>query len=140
MCRLLLQFVGTGQPVFFILRLSKKDIRDLVKGAMRLGLEDIDSIDNIIQKRTKTLMLQMIHDSDHFINNFLEQCPSGRYRHVKYRSSWGWDSFLRSMSIKLNEFFNYYYLFSMYIILVSINARFSLNISKVLQPIFRNTA
>ena len=49
-------------------------------------------------------LLQMIHDSDHFINNFLEQCPSGRYRHTKYRSSWGRDSFLRSMSIKLNEF------------------------------------
>ena len=83
---------------------SKKDIRDVVKRALRLGLEDIDSIDNIIQKRTKTLMLQMIHDSDHFINNFLEQCPSGRYRHTKYRSSWGRDCFLRSMSIKLNEF------------------------------------
>ena len=54
---------------------SKKDIRDVVKRALRLGLEDIDSIDNIIQKRTKTLMSQMIHESDHFINNFLGQCP-----------------------------------------------------------------
>ena len=54
---------------------SKKDIRDVVKRALRQGLEDIDSIDNIIQKRTKTLMSQMIHESDHFINNFLGQCP-----------------------------------------------------------------
>ena len=79
-------------------------MRDVVRRALRLGLEDIDSIDNIVQKRTKTLMLQMIHESDHFINHFLEQCPSGRNRHTKYRSAWGRDSFLRSMSIKLNEF------------------------------------
>ena len=79
-------------------------MRDVVRRALRLGLENIDSIDNIVQERKKTLMLQVIHDSDHFINNFFEQCPSGRYRHTKYRSAWGIDSFLRSMSININEF------------------------------------
>ena len=53
MCRLLLQIVVTGQPVFFILGLGKIDIRDVVKRALRLGLEDIDSIDNIIQSEPK---------------------------------------------------------------------------------------
>ena len=60
-------------PILYTSLFSRSK-RDLVKRALRLGLEEIDSIDNIIQKRTKTLMLQMIHDSDHFINNFLEQC------------------------------------------------------------------
>ena len=55
MCRLLLQLVVTGQPVFFILGLSKIDIRDVhvVKRALRLGLEDIDRIDDIIQSEPK---------------------------------------------------------------------------------------
>ena len=37
---------------------------------------------------TKTLALRYIHDDYHFINDFLPQCPSGRYRTVKYRTMW----------------------------------------------------
>jgi len=25
---------------------------------------------------------------NHFLNDFLEKCPSGRYRTIKYRSTW----------------------------------------------------
>ena len=37
-----------------------------------------------IAERTKTLALRYIHDDDHFINDCLSLCPSGRYRTVKY--------------------------------------------------------
>jgi len=41
---------------------------------------DFGDIDNLIDVRTKTLLLQYIHDDNHFLNDFLEKCPSGRYR------------------------------------------------------------
>ena len=45
-------------------------------------------IDTPIADQTKTLALRYIHDDYHFINDFLPQCPSGRYRTVKYRTMW----------------------------------------------------
>ena len=64
----------------------------------------------------------MIHDSDHFINNFLQQCPTvapNTEAHEEETASWDpWA--LSSMS-----FYNRYYLFSMRIIFVSICEVFS---------------
>ena len=42
-------------------------------------------------------------DKNHFMHNFLELCPSGRLRHVKYRISWGKGRFLKQMCVMLNE-------------------------------------
>jgi len=30
-----------------------------------------------------------IHDDNHLLNDFLEKCPSGRYRTIKYTSTHG---------------------------------------------------
>jgi hypothetical protein len=49
------------------------------------------------------LLLQYINDDKHFINDFLEKCPSGRYRTIKYRTTWGRGSFLRQAALKLNK-------------------------------------
>ena len=46
--------------------------------ATKLGIDHPD-IDTLIADRTKTLALRYIHDDDHFINDFLSQCPYGRY-------------------------------------------------------------
>ena len=83
---------------------DKKQLRHFFKEALKLGIKDLGDIDNLIDNRTKTLLLQYIHDDNHFLNNFLEKCPSGRYRTIKYRSTWGRDSFLRQAALKLNKF------------------------------------
>ena len=64
---------------------------------------DHPAIDTLIADRTKTLALRYIHDGDHFINDFLSQCPSGRYRTVKYTTMCGMDSFLLNLIHVLNH-------------------------------------
>ena len=52
--------------------------------ATKLGIDHQD-IDILIADRTKTLGLhatRYIHDEDHFINDFLSQCPSGHYCNI----------------------------------------------------------
>ena len=44
---------------------------------------------------------------DHFINDFLDKCPSGRYRTVKYRGASGRDCFLRHILHTLNSILYY---------------------------------
>ena len=61
------------------------------------------AIDTLIADRTKTLALCYIHDDDHFINDFLSQCPYERYRTVKYRTMRGRDSFLQNLIHVLNN-------------------------------------
>ena len=91
-------------PVFFtcLYASDKKSLRKIFNDAIKLGI-DHPAIDTLIADRTKTLALRYIHDGDHFINDFLSQCPSGRYRTVKYRTMWGRDSFLRNLIHVLNH-------------------------------------
>ena len=65
---------------------DKKAIRKIFKDCFKLGIEYHD-IDSHIQELTKTLAIKYI--DDHFINKFLSQCPSGRYRAFKYRGERG---------------------------------------------------
>jgi len=44
--------------------------------AMKEALKDLGNFNNLIDVRTKTLLLQYIHDDNHFLNDFLEKCPS----------------------------------------------------------------
>jgi len=37
------------------------------------------------------------------LDDFLEKCLLGRYRTIKYRSTWGRDSFIRQAALKLNK-------------------------------------
>ena len=91
-------------PVLFtsIYARDKKSLRKVFQDAKNLGLE-VGDLDTIVRQRTKSIILCCFSDEDHFIHDFLERCPSGRLRHVKYRSSWGKDYFLRQMCIMLNE-------------------------------------
>ena len=91
-------------PVIFtcLYASDKKSLRKIFNDATKLGIDHPD-IDTLIADRTKTLALRYIHDDDHFINDFLSQCPSGRYRTVKYRTMWGRDSFLRNLIHVLNN-------------------------------------
>ena len=84
---------------------DKKRLRKFFKDANNLSIHDISDLDSIIDKRTKNLIMNYIHDDEHFINDYLPKLPSGRYRTIKYRSSWGKDSFLRSMILFLNNIF-----------------------------------
>ena len=81
---------------------DKKSLRKLFKDAAKLGIEHPD-IDTLIADQTKTLALRYIHDDDHFINDFLSKCPSGRFRTVKHRTMWGRDCFLRHLIHVLND-------------------------------------
>lgn len=72
---------------------------------VRVYLEDIGDLDTIMNDRSKNLILNYIHDDNHFINDFLNQLPSGRYRAIKYRSAWGRDCFLRTIITTLNDVF-----------------------------------
>ena len=40
---------------------------------------------------------------EHFINDFLDKCPSGRYSTMKYRGASGRDCFLRHLIHTLNS-------------------------------------
>ena len=93
-------------PILFtsIYSRDKKALRKFFKQGDRLGL-DIGDLDSVISKRTKNLALQIIHDDEHFLNNFLEKLPSGRYRSLKYRTAWGKDSFLRHLILILQDIF-----------------------------------
>ena len=68
-------------------------MRRYLKEAERHELLGISDLDKIIDKRTKTLIMNYIHDEEHFINDFLEQLPSSRYRTLKDRSARGKDGF-----------------------------------------------
>ena len=81
---------------------DKKLLRKVFNDAKNLGL-DVGDLDTIVKQRTKSIIMCCFSDEDHFIHDFLEHCPSGRLRHIKYRSSWGKDCFLRQMCITLNE-------------------------------------
>ena len=59
-------------------------MRKFFKEAANLGLE-VGDLDSLIQKRTKTLAMTYTHDDTHFLNDFLEKCPSGRYWTMEYR-------------------------------------------------------
>ena len=47
-----------------------------------LSLSAVSDLDSIIERRTKTLIMSYrpTHADEHFIHDFLEQLPSGRYR------------------------------------------------------------
>ena len=72
------------------------------KEAANLGLE-VGDLDCLIKKRTKALAMTHFHDDADFLNDFLEKCPSGRYRTMKYRSALGKDSFVRHLIHTLND-------------------------------------
>ena len=82
---------------------DKKLLRKVFHDAKNLGL-DVGDLNAIVSQRTKSMIIMCCFaDENHFMHDFPEQCPSGRLRHVKYRSSWGKDCFLRQMCIMLNE-------------------------------------
>ena len=63
--------------------------------AKNLGL-DVGDLDVNVRQRTKSIIMCCFADENHFMHGFPEQCPSGRLRHVKYRSSWGKDCFFEA--------------------------------------------
>ena len=83
--------------IIFTCIYAKKAIRKIFKDCSKFGIEY--HIDLNIQKITRTLAIKYIEDDDHFINEFLSQCPSGRYRAVKYREALGRDSFYATLYI-----------------------------------------
>ena len=83
---------------------DKKDIiRKIFKDATSLGLELGYDLDSLVNNQTKSRIMQMYMDDEHFMQEFLERCPSGRLRHPKYRTAWGKDCFLRHMCIYINK-------------------------------------
>jgi len=90
-------------PIIFtcIYASDKKAIRKIFKDCSKLGIEYLN-IDSHIEELTKELAIKYIVNNDHLINNFLSQCPSGRYQTIKYRGAWGRDSFLRYRANTLN--------------------------------------
>jgi len=82
-------------PIIFtcIYASDKKAIQKIFKDCSKFGIEYLN-IDLHIQKLTKELVIKYIVDNGHFINNYPSQCPSGKYRTIKYRGAWGRDSFL----------------------------------------------
>ena len=77
---------------------DKKSLRKVFHDASNLGLNDVGDLDTIVKQQTKSIILRSFQDNDHFIHDFIERCPSGRLRHVKYRSSWGKDCLLCQMT------------------------------------------
>ena len=82
---------------------DKKDMRKIFKDAIALGLDLGYDFDSLVQSHTQNRIMQIYSDNEHFMQSFLERCPSGRLRHPKYRTSWGKDSFLRHMCIHINN-------------------------------------
>ena len=66
---------------------DKKSLPKLFKDEAKQGIEHPD-LDTLIADHTKTLALRYIRDDNHFINDFLSKCPSGRIRSVKHRTMW----------------------------------------------------
>ena len=87
---------------------DKKDIRKISKDATSLGLELGYDLDSIVNNQTKSSIMQIYMDDEHFMQEFLERCHSGRLRHTtcKYRTAWGKDCFLRHMCIYINKMFS----------------------------------
>ena len=94
-------------PVLFTCMYAKhkKRLRKFFGDGKKIGIDNIGDLDTLIDNRSKNLIMNFILDDEHFINDFLTKLPSGRYRAIKYRSSWGRDCFLRSMISQLNKIF-----------------------------------
>ena len=84
---------------------DKRDLRKIFNEGSRLSLFNIDTLDNLMDKRAKTLILNIIHDDNHIINDFLHKLPSGRYRSMKYWTALGKDSFVRHSILTLQKIF-----------------------------------
>ena len=54
---------------------GKKCIRKVFKDDVNLGIEH-PGIDALMTEQTKTLAMRYNHNEDHFINDFLDKCPS----------------------------------------------------------------
>ena len=54
---------------------DKKEMGMISKDAEKLSLDDIDSLGTLVSKNTKNFMLQLVHDNEHFIHDFIEKCP-----------------------------------------------------------------
>ena len=91
-------------PIIFksLYAADKQRLCKIFKDAIKLGIEHPD-IYTMMDNQTRTLALRYIHDEDHFINDLLSKCPSGRYRTVKHIGSLGSDSFLCHITLILNE-------------------------------------
>ena len=48
---------------------DNKCLREFFKDANRLSIEDISDLDSIIEKRTKNLLLNYIHDDENLIHD-----------------------------------------------------------------------
>ena len=84
---------------------DKKRLRKFFSLGDKLGIQNIGDLDSLMDKRSMNLIMNYIHDDEHFINDFLPKLPSGRYRAMKYRSTCGRDCFLRSIISTLNKIF-----------------------------------
>ena len=84
---------------------DKRDLRKIFNDGGSFGLFNIDTLDNLMDKRAKTLILNIIHDDNHIINDFLHKLPSGRYRSMKYWTALGKDSFVRHSILTLQKIF-----------------------------------
>ena len=45
-------------------------MRKIFKDAEKLGLDDIDNFDTLVSTRSKNFMLRLVHDNEHFIQDF----------------------------------------------------------------------
>ena len=81
---------------------DKKCIRKIFIDGIKLGIGH-PGIDALMTKQTRTLAMRYIHDDEHFINDNLDKCPSGRYRTMNYRGTSGRDCFLRHLIHTLNS-------------------------------------
>ena len=64
---------------------DEKLLRKVFYNAKNLGL-NIGDLDVIVRQRTKSIIMCCFADENHLMHDFLEQCPSGHLRPVKYRS------------------------------------------------------
>ena len=92
----IISFLTYCLPILYpsIYAKGKKRLQKFFKDANHLDIQNISNLERIIDNRTKNLILNYIYyDYEHFINEFLPQLPSGRYRTMKYGSSWGKTAF-----------------------------------------------
>ena len=81
---------------------DKRDIRKVFIVANSLGLELGNDLDSLVKDHTKSRIMQIYMDNEHFMQELLERCPSGRLRYPKYSTAWGKDCLLRHMCIYIN--------------------------------------
>ena len=81
----------------------KKRLRKFFGDGKKIGIDNIGDLDTPIDNWSKNLIMNFILQDEPFINDFPTKLPSGRYRAIKYRSSWGRDCFLGSMISQLNK-------------------------------------